>query len=331
MTRSVPFSVATGYTSLEPIRAGWPVAAQPLRIAAQNVNWLLGRGVPLVVDGGHRWEGDGSGGTRTLNYRYEVDAQHHGMVMTIVVSVDGQFPVTIGGTEYIVGERPQIIYRPFPNLSGDAEISWAFTTSWSQPDSDVYVHSLSLIESPQNILDGGVEGIEPRSPVYDGYGNRESIAGLARAVEEARGYFRRGTLFNWAVGVADGYNTDETSFQAFFVLAPAIQNRLMYANEATRNVKVNVFARVDSGSTGEVKVEIVNGVSTVDVTFTVTSTSDTWHTTQTIAVATDQADRWDIDGGLRGGDRSPVQIYARVTGASQRVYVLAVSIWDPPG
>lgn len=330
MTRIAPLFANVGNTSLATIRAGWPVAAQALRAATQNVNWLLGRGVPLVIDGGHRWEGTGSLLTKTLNYRYEVDAQHHGMVLTLVISTSYQFPVTIVGTEYIIGGRPQIIHIPYPNLSGDAELTLALAISWTTSDF-VYVHSVSLYEAPEVYLDGGVESIEPRSPVYDGYDNRESIAGLARAVEELRGYFRRGTVFDWAVGDVDGYNTDETSPQEFFAVLPAIQNRLMYANEATRIVKVNVYARVQSGSTGEVVVAVTNGFSTVDVTFTVTSTSDTWHTTQTIAVATDQPDRWDTDGGIRGGNRSTVQISARVTGSSQRVYVRAVSMWDPPG
>jgi len=332
MTRGANFTSSAGVMALGTVRAGWPVAAQTLRAAGQTANWLLARGTPLVVDGGHYWGASGGGSTtRTLNYRCEVDSVHPGLALCLVVSATFQFPVTILGTEYIVGERPNALHIPVLNLTGDGEISLAFTFAWDAPYY-LAVHSLHMYECPNAYLPShGVDEIVPHTVVYDGYDDRVSIAGLARAVEEARTYFRRGTVFNWATGLADGFNTDETSFQDYYgSVAPAIQNRLMYAFESTRNCKVNVFARVDSGSTGEVKIAITNGVATFDVTFTITSTTNTWHTTQTIAVATDQPDRWDTDGGLRDG-RADLQISARVTGASQRVYVLAVSIWDPPG
>lgn len=331
--RSGPLFAVLGSLAPGTIRAGWPVAAQTLKAAAWTANWLLSRGVPLVIDGGHEWPGTGSLVTRVLNYRYQVDDIHHTFGATIVFTAESLIPITINGVSYLASELPSTVYFPLPNLSGNAELTTAFTFTWTA-DVKLRIHSLNLYECPAlQIEESGTTPIEPRSTVYDGWDERESIAGLARAVEDLRAtYFRRGTLFNFAIGLPDGVNTDATSFEAFYdALQPAIQNRLMYNFDATKDVKVNVFARVDSGSTGEVKVEMSDGTTVRDATFTVTSTSNTWHTTQLIAVNADQPTRWDSDGGIRGAHRDNIQIYARVTGSSQRVYVLAVAIWDPPG
>lgn len=331
--RGASWVTSVGFMTPGTVRAGWPVAAQTLKAGAATANWLLARGVPLIVDGGHRWPGTGSLVTRVLNYRYQVDAVHHTLAATIVISAGGLIPITINGVSYIVSELPSILHIPFPNLVADGEISAQFTFTWTV-DVPLMVHSLSLYECPTiAIEESGTTPMEPHSPVLDGWDERESISGLARAVEDLRAtYYRRGTMFNWAIGLPDGYNTDQTSFQTFYdAFKPAIQTRLMYNGETQRDAKVNVYARVDGGSTGEVKIEMHDGTFVRDVTFTVTATSDTWHTTQTIAVNADLPGRWDSDGGIRGAHRDEVQIYARVTGSSQRVYVLAVAIWDPPG
>jgi hypothetical protein len=331
--RGADFLPATGYMALDTIRAGWPVSAQTIRAAAATANWLLARGVPLIIDGGHMWSGTGSPITRTLNYRYQVDANHDSLALEVVVSASQLTLIGIAGSGYLVTTSPAVIHIPYPNLLGDGEVYFGLQFAWSST-AILNVHQVSLYEAPTiTIDDSGTTAPEAHTSVDDGWDERESIAGLARAVEELRAtYYRRGTLFNWALGTANGFSTGSTTYVDFFQeLKPAIQNRLMYSGETTRSVKVAVFGRVTSGGEGRVLITLNDGTTTRTVQFRVLSTTDDWVTTDTIAVNTDQPSRWDADGGLRGGNRDEIQISARVTGAGATVYVLAVSIWDAPG
>lgn len=319
------------------IRAAWPVAAATLDAAVSSANWLLGRGVPLVIDGGHSFTGFTTTQTRVFHYRYQADDLHPMLGATFVLSASSSIFVTINSVEYLVGNSiPVVVHQAVPNSSGNAEATWTVTVQW-EPTADAvgfFIHQLSLYECPAVALTGGgVEPIRQHLQVYDGYDARESISGLARAAGDLQStYFRRGTVFNFARGDTDGRKSQQTGiYDTIFSnsgILPAVQNRLMYNGETTRNVNCNVYARVSSGATGSVQVSMTNGAT---ATFAVTSTSNVWHTTQTLAVETDDPTRWESDGGIRGGSRDFIQVGLRVASGGQTVYLLGVSVWDAPG
>lgn len=333
--RGNSFAAVTGSMALGQVRAAWPVGAQPLKATASTVNWLLGRGVPLVVDGGHEWFRSTTDQTRSLNYRYRVDSIHDtlGLLITMTSS-RGVMPIVVGGIVELVGPSPTIVYRAYANFGGDVEGSFELTFAWGAgvPPEDgniITVHDVSLYECPVRFIEeSGAENIEPNDLIYDGAADRRSISGIERAVEDLRTtYFRRGTLYNYASGFTNGVNTTSTSFQELHPdgIKPAIQTRLMYA-ENSRKVMCNVYARV-TGPMGQVRITMSSGDY---VDFFVSSTSNTWHTTQEIYVTTDDPFRWDTDGGLRGGVRDEVDIQYKV-GGGNTLYLLGVSIWDAPG
>lgn len=330
--RGSGFTAVTGAMALGQIRAAWPVAAQPLKATASTVNWLLGRGVPLVVDGGHAWPELGAQ-TRSLNYMYRVDSIHDtlGLLITMSCAVSGGvIPIDIGGVVELVGSTPTFVYRAYANFGGDVEGSLGLTFAWDGDVGGVTVHNVSLYECPVIFIEeSGVENIEPNDLIYDGYDDRKSIAGVERAAEDLRTtYFRRGTVYNWANGYDTAVSTTSTSFQELHPdgVWPAVQTRLMYNGETTRSIKCNVFARV-TGGTGLIRIIMTSGDF---VDFPITNTSNAWQTTQEINVETDDPSRWDTDGGIRGGTRDEVTILYKA-GAGQTVYLLGVSMWDAPG
>lgn len=336
--RTVPLSPSVDGMTKGSIRAAWPVAADVLTATGQTVNWLLGRNIPLVIDGGHVWNSSGmSTNTRTLHYRYYADDLHPIIAVSMALTSASTAFVTINGIEYLVGNSiPAFIHQAIVNVAGAGEVAYAPTFSWEPAQtSSIQVHSLNVYQAPCYKLgaDFGADIIKPRSQVYDGYDARTSIAGLARAVEELRAtYFRRGTLFNWSSSETNGRSaTFADVYDTVFSLGgtqPALQTRLMYNNETTRNVKCNVYAKASSGGSGNVQLTMTNGAV---ATFSVSSSTFTWHTSQNLAVETDDPTRWETDGGIRGGTRDALQVGLKVTTFGQTIYLRGVSVWDAGG
>jgi len=322
--------------SLGQVKAAWPVAAGPIKSAASAANWLLGRGTPLAVDGGHGWiPGSDDTQSKVLRYKFHLDAVHTTYGVFIVASCANPFvPVSINGTTYTIGNNATIIHFGLPNIGGDADVEIALTFQWAAGDvvarNTLEIHNVQIYESPVIFLaTSGAGGIEPGTLVYDGHDDRESIAGLERAVEDLRTlYFRRGTLFNWTSGYEDGMNgaaATNTSYEDLTpLLDPAIQTRIMYG-ELTRPVKVAVCADV-SGGTGNIRVTMTSGDTH---TFNITATTPTWIVAD-LDVETDDPELWESDGGTRGGLRDDVRFEYRA-GSGQNLSIYAISIWDPPG
>ena len=343
MTRIALFNPPCDDMAKGTIRASWPVAASVLDATARSVNWLLARGVPLVIDGGHSFQQLGPGlVTKTLHYRYQPNEVHHTLGATFVLSADRYLAVSVNGTEYTVGNSiPVVVHQAFPNLAGNAEIAWAPTFSWDPGSSSTgfYIHQISLYECPVFYLadDYGCDGIGNHTQVYDGWVVRKSISGIARALDSLRDtYFCRGTLFNYArtdvrtTGFVDVWDNVVTLGSSGYGpnVQPVLQNRLMYQGEIVRTARCSVYAHVSNGSTGYVRVRMG---SDAFATFTLTNNTAAWQTSRPLDIETDDASRWDTDGGIRGGDRDSLQIEIKVDASDQLIYLRGVSIWDPPG
>ena len=315
------------------IRAAWPVAAAPIKVIGYAANWLAGRGVPLVVDGGHSWlPGGDDTQSRVLRYKYHVDSNHSSIGVYIVASCTNSTPVTIGSTIYQIGPQPSIIHYAIPNLSGDVDLETSLLVQWEAGGVTnrnwLSLHNICFYESPEIFIDNsGTTPPEPGTLVIDAYDDRESIAGLERVSDELRElYFRRGTLFNWCNGYDSGRFVTNTSYADFFTsIDPSLQTRHMYNGQTTRSVIVALCADV-SGGTGNVRFTMDSG----DVlTLNVTATTPTWIQGE-LAVSTDDPSRFATDGGLRGGVRDNCRIEYRA-GSGQDLSMYAISIWDPPG
>lgn len=333
MTRYANLYPAPNEMQLGVIRAAWPTAAWQIKATALTTNWIFARGTPLVVDGGHAWPESGAQ-TRRLRYRYQVDDVHANLAAAITCSMaygSGEtMPITLGGYRLVVGRVPKVIQIPFVNLGGNVEATWDLDIEWDGDIATLMIHQLILYECPAvTVANTGVEVIERGDMIWDGYDDRQSIAGLERAVNDLRDlYYRRGALFNWATGYEAGVLTSSDVFASLHPdgIKPAIQTRLMYIGETVRTVGLAVFA----AGFGEVRVTMSNGDSH---TFTIDSgyaeDPGAWFVSS-IDVETDDPDRWSIDGGIRGGTRDEITIeYRADTGESLSLY--AVSIWDPPG
>jgi hypothetical protein len=318
------------------IRAAWPVAASPVKAAAYTANWLLGRGTPLAVDGGHSWlPGSDSDQTRTLRYKFHLDSQHVSLGVFIVASISNPFaPVTINGTIYSIGSEATIVHFPTLNFGGDVDVEYELLIEWPAGDVSsrnwLEIHNVQIYESPVIILADTASGTVPPEPstiVYDGYDDQQSIAGLERAVEDMRAsYFRRGTLFNWVSGYADGLQASNTSYEDLTPEQdPSIQVRLMYSGETVRRVKFAACAAVSSG-TGNIRATMTSGDT---VTLNIVANTPVWLTGD-IDIETDDPSRWATDGGIRGGTRDNLRIeYKAASGQTMNIY--AISVWDPPG
>lgn len=333
--RLANFTPNVGQMALTAVRAAWPVAAEPVKAACQTVNWLLSRGTALTVDGGHTWYASGGTQTRTLNYYFRVDNVHHSLGVTLTISTQNQCVITIFGQQWVVSNRPSFIHFPFPNVAGNSELGVGFTIQW-EPEATIWVqvHSVAYYECPQVLIEeSGAVTVQPRTQVYDGYDERKSIAGLARATEELRAtYFRRGTLFTWTKGTPDGVNTGLfADYVSLFPtgFGPALQTRLMYQGETTRACRCSVYARVSPGGHGQVKLRMTNGS---EVIFDITNSTNAWQTSQALSVETDDPSTWEVSGGIRGGSRDVLSVgFKSNDGDSGTLYLLGIAIWDPPG
>jgi hypothetical protein len=334
MSRQANLYPAPNEMQLGVIRAAWPTAAWQNKATALTANWMFARGTPLVVDGGHAWVEAGAQ-TRELNYRCQVDDVHSNLAFAITCSTIPQegasfLPAEIAGYALAISTEPKVIQIPFLNLTGNGEISLQPTFVWDGDQGALLIHQLIVYECPAvSIANTGVEVIERGDMIWDGYDDRQSIAGLERAVNDLRdNYFRKGALLNWTTGYSGGVTTTETSYQDLHPngIRPAIQTRMMYEGETLRDVSCNVYAVV-SGGTGNVRLTMTNG----DVrTFAITNTSPDWQTTESLQVETEDPSYWGINGGVRGGSRDEITIEYRA-GAGESISLYGVSIWDPPG
>ncbi len=340
---------STAEMNLGQVRAGYPVAALPLKAAGKTANWLLARGRSLIVDGGKPVTTAAEGASAARTYRYYVNPD--GIYGTIVswVTISSGYIVTtditggisrsdltyqncnvlVNGDSFTVGQH-RTIKQSYANIL--AGTPGAVNVAVEVPDQpgggSIVVHGISLFECPLLRLDTESIGCVPpeaKSQIYDGYSSFDSVSGIARAYESLRStYFKRGALFTWSPGYS--YDRSETSYTELFDYPPAIQTRRMYANDTTRNVKVVVYAKV-SGGTGNVRITMSSGGT---VTFNITSTTGAWTTPTNIAVEVDDPSRWGTDGGIRGGSRDEVTVEYRAA-AANTISIEGISIYDEVG
>lgn len=358
----VPWSPGLSRISTGAVRAALPVAASPLQAAAWGVNWVLGKGRALAIDGPRTLFAGGEGVGSNI-YSYWCNPNQFCADYQVAITMQGQtfdggqtaiygsidIPAS-GGTNYTfaVDNAISVFYLKVPRTFGassvEEEFSFKINTTldpYVSPDNAgqaLIVHSVHVYESPQVRLtgNGGTDSytMEAGDPIYHG-APFASISGLAQQIESAStAYHRRGALFTYTSPVNDALppNTYPTSFTNMFATPPALQSFLTNNGQTLRTCKVNIRGRVTnagglaSGS-GDVRFTMTNGSTT---TFTLSSNTAAWQTPRTISVEVDDPSRWAVDGGIRGGTRDfcTVQIKANVVG--HRVHVSGISIYDQP-
>jgi hypothetical protein len=329
-----PASPGISQANTVEIRAALPVLGGPHKGAAQGLNWLLGRGHPLVVCGPQvlaSWQ------TWMFSFWVHPDDLHPNFLWDINLSAidainrpaaitgyvettghDGDLSVINGFTTTIDGTVTRLALRENVTASNTPqEIHITIQTTFPDPsDSDdpaksVYlvIHGIHVSELPETRLDGygvALSTLDPRQPIYyyNSTPSRESIASLPTMAELVKdSYARRGAIFSWWTPFDDELNqTTSTSYVEIFPVRPSVQTRLMDSGQERGTVKVNVAARCTSG-TGQVRVTMTSGDSVV---FDVSTTSVAWIGEQSLLANCDQPDRWETDGGIRGGVRDDV-------------------------
>jgi hypothetical protein len=324
-------SPGVGIANINEIRASLPVVGLPHKGCSQSLNWLLGRGHPLAVCGPQvipAWE------THLFSFWVHPDDLHPNFLWDISISaIDGtNAPRVVNGTIGIAdstqivtfttssdGSLTRVAARQDVEPSNTPmEINCVFSTDFPDPGEfggiptfDVYliIHGIHVCEMPQLRLNGygvAMSTLDARQPIYAQAGaiSHESITALPNLAQLANdSYARRGALFSWYSPFTDELNqTTSTSYVEIFPVRPSVQGRLITKGQTKGNIKVNVAARV-TGGTGQVRVSMTSGDS---LTFDVTSTTVAWVGEQTMTANCDDPDRWETDGGIRGGTRDDV-------------------------
>lgn len=337
----------TAQMKLGDIRAGWPVQAAPLKAASRTANWLLAHGKPLVCDGAKVLRVTSSE-SYTFRYRIAPSAEHSSLTILISLSAPLTSAVsTLGDYEFMQldGYRvrarveldnvprsvssPTMIIQPVYNLgAGDFEFTLDVSHNFVN-ELKLMIYSIHVFENPMFLLPNtGVQGIEPKEQVYDGYADRESFAGIYRGYEElVSTYFKRGALFSWCDPTS--VTRAETIYQSFFPVAPAMQMRLMYSGETTRAVECWVYAKA-TGGIGDVRFTMTNGST---ATVGINSSTGAWFTTSgSLSVEVDDVSRWDVDGGIRGGTRDALTVdYRAPSGGSGTITIYSICVFDGGG
>lgn len=349
----------------EQVRATKPVLASNLHAAAETINWVLGRGRAVVVDGPRTIQNSEAGyGKR---FRYWVHGNQYATDYQLMITMSGQFTngtsspiygnivLPVGGTSYpfAVDGTPASfllrIPRAYPPTAVSEEISFEFdvdltTITGSGSGQYLFVHNVHIFESYQIRL--GADGanyagidtftLDPKAPIYDG-APYKSIAGLSQFVDSAQAsYHRRGCLFSWNSVFMDqalsSPSTTNTSYVDLFAQKPALQSFLTTQGQTTRTAKVNIYAKADNGSGGagsaSVRCTMSNGST---ATFTVNTNTFGWRGEQNISVRVDDPSRWVTNGGISVAGRDLMTIEGKVNTSGHRLWLHAVCVHDLPG
>jgi hypothetical protein len=289
----------------------------------------MGRGHPLAVCGPqivNAWQ------TQFFSFWVHPDDLHPNFLWNITLSALDVYnsPKAIQGTITIAGMDPypfstssdgavsRIILRQDVTASNTPqETHVQITTTVEDPATTenpannilLFIHGIHICEFPQLRLNGFstvMSTFEARQPIYSQeiVDSHESITALPNVMETVKqSYARRGALFSWWSPFDDELNqTTSTSYVEVFPVRPSVQTRLISKGQTRGDIKVNVAAYV-TGGTGNVRVSMTSGDS---LTFDVTSTSAAWVGEQTMTANCDDPDRWETDGGIRGGTRDDV-------------------------
>ena len=186
---------------------------------------------------------------------------------------------------------------------------------------DIYIEGIECWEAPRAALsldttDYGVDlrTLEQASPIFKA--SAQSLGGLAEAWEATRTVRH---LLNFALPVV---RFNGASFEDAFVRPiPIRPSRDLNAD--SRTVQWDVYARAESGTTGEVRV--VTGSGTTTAAESVSNTSDAW--LGPFDVTVDNEDFDDPDG-LPAGGIETVQLQGRRLTGTGDIVVLSFPVFE---
>lgn len=319
------------------VRASLPVVAAPHEAAGRAVNWLLGKGVPLVVCGPNivpAWL------PTYFSFWIHPDNLHpnfwwmfsiscvnpYGTPRAVNVFIEREvhfpdagairetFTTREDGVAVMMQMREDVLVTNTP-----MEIKCIVHSDFPTPDEEataedyyyLIIHGIHVVEGPQVRVDGygiPLSTLEARQPIYwDGEHDpaRHSITAISKIATLAHeNYARRGSMFSWWDPIDEAETTESGDYVAVFPVSPALQCRHISLGQTRGTVRVNVCASV-TGGTGFVRCTMTTGDSIV---FEVTSTLMAWVGEEELLVSTDDPNRWPDDGGQRDATRDEMLV-----------------------
>lgn len=226
---------------IEQVRAGWPVTAAQLNAPGATMNWLLGRGVPLVIDGPKsRSVAQMSEGYWRARYYCRPSGLHYTgywilTLSTLRAQVNG---ANIGSTPSptvpaspftFQSDAPagsvqtiQLTTKPttfvFPVALGESsaerEVGYTMDRAFISSDNQsLVIHSAMLVEAPLRQIHEPWPAVAPittNEQIFDGTTPKESITGVKELhTVLSTGWFMRGALFTW-------WNFDDVNWRTLF-------------------------------------------------------------------------------------------------------------------
>lgn len=339
------------------VRATYPVVGSTHRNTAAAVNWLLGRGHNLVVDGPKIIpQAAGGAAPQIFSYFYHRDAYHYSLNLQITMSslsavgantpCYGRIQFPTGGPDQTFGvDRTPTTFNMRLDLgsatNATEEISFRLYNDAPVGDGitnvTILVHQILIYECPNPTIEpAGLNyfTFAPKSPIYfDAVPIGASISQLASLAQiAAHTIFRRGALFTVA---SPEINTKaspggggSSSYTQLFRMNPSIQAPMMGPGSTKKTCKCAVKGALQGTATS---VDVRITMTTGDVA-TCNSAAGAWSSVQDIDIERDDPARWATDGGIRGGTRDVATIEYRANGTAGAgaVLVSSVCIWDEP-
>lgn len=355
---AISASVGIGKANQAGVRASLPVIASPHNATGAAVNWLLGKGHPLVVCGPNivpAWL------STSFSFWIHPDDLHpnfwwmfsiscinpYGTPRSVNVFIERtvhfpdpgiiieRFSTREDGGVVVMPVREDVLVTNTPmeihcTISADAEEPGLET-----PAKDVFylmIHGIQVVEGPQNRVDGygiPLSTIESRQPIYwDGENDpsRHSIAAISKVATLAHtSYARRGSMFSWWDPLLEAETEESGDYVPVFPVSPALQCRHISLGQTRGTVRVNVCASV-TGGTGYVRCTMTTGDSIV---FEITSTLIAWVGEEELLVSTDDPGNWEINGGQRDSTRDEMLV-EMLAPAGETIKVKGLCVTEAP-
>lgn len=312
---------------------------------ATAANWIAGCGGALACHG-FQYTSIAAGSSSTRRFWLWPRSLHESWLWSVelraeydIDAVDGYegangtITVTPGGDAYdftLPSDTPKrfwFVQDPSSISEGEATITVAVD---ADSPSSVYINTVvisMLRRGFLSIASGStgtyVSSCDKGQPIYEDtdFTDKFSAQSVWETVLDAKTGSRRQSIFHWSDPA--GVTVTTTAFPGtsnIFAIDPAIQTRNMAdGGGTTRNVKWNVYAKMNAAGSAEVRVTMTTGATS---TITVTSTTATWHTAASFAIETDDLSASDT---IRGASRDVARFEARrVSGTSVEVYAISV-------
>lgn len=315
-------------------QVGFAVSARPWGELALLANYIRGRGAVLIPSHGPMLTvfDTGSPSTRTLRWRTKPSGRAILRVWEIeilgmsgsgvagceaTITIGGGPPMTVGASQsFVTTGRTFFYYETAAETTSVTELTLTITAVLGFTKlTKVACWELPRAQLSKNATEVGIDlsTIDPDRLIIDL--SNESISGIGRSIAASDG--RRIGLVSWAGAVQVASTTFVPVFQFPIPIVPP-----KVGNVSTRNLSWDIYARADSGTTGEARV--VSSIPSTSANLLINTTSNAWRGPGTGLFLCEDLTHVD---GLPSGNYETVQLEVRST-AGIFVHIESFCLWD---